>query len=167
MTSLNPPEEFIDKEPSLNDLKNIIEKHPIMFTDIDTSVIYWYHNTSRTDNGTDFYYYLGGHILINSNKPITASLIKSVNKINSKILHEYGVPTNNIEQINTEICENYFSNLQKIIEKYYEFMLHELYRPPDLNIKGDKGGELYQKLEEMTVFGKPSSYKEESTLEYW
>jgi hypothetical protein len=79
------------------------------------------------------------------NKAIEIDLLKQ---------KEYGGPTNSFELASITTENLHFENLLKIIHRYYEHELHELYRPPDSNIEGDKGGIKYQEVEKTTNIGK-------------
>jgi hypothetical protein len=150
----NTPDEFIGKEPSLIQLKQTILLYPTEFIDLDTKVIDIYYKASKVKGLSEYKYYLGGQITIGIEERITEKVMKEVVEANKKRCFDYGDPVNYLEKMSLQMHNQYFENVQKIIDRYYEISLIELYRPPDKNNKKDKGGEFYQLLSSMTSIGK-------------
>jgi len=149
------PEEFIGKEPSLLDLFKLLHKlkistnTPIEVEPAEISLLDKY--VLRVKDGK---YYLGGQLQLSINCPITSKKIDDVKKENIKRDYEYGDPCNDLETKSIAEAKLDLEVMQRILEKYYEHQLHELYRPPNKAIRGDKGGEFYQKLAAMPKIGK-------------
>jgi hypothetical protein len=144
------PKELIGKEPSIIDLQNLIKTNENIFTNLDISAIEFYSNYNKESKT----YYLAGQLLIKKEHPITEELINKAKELDKKRKEEYDGPCNFLEAQSIYRQDIMFGSLQKIIERYYEFMIHELYRPPDYSIIGDKGGEIYQYIEKTTMIGK-------------
>lgn len=149
------PEEFIGKEPSLLSLFNLLNglktsnNTPIVVEPAELGVLDKYMLRIKHGN-----YYLGGQVQVSINCPITSKLINDVKKENIKRNYEYGDPCNDAETKSIAEAKLDLDLMQKIVAKYYEHQLHELYKPPNKAIRGDKGGELYQKLAAMSKIGK-------------
>lgn len=157
-------EEFIGKEPSLNELETFVRINKQSFEEfnedcakenrkqdmIDVTVIYEYLKFAKTYGG---HYYVGGHIKKYPYQPITEETIKKAIKQNteSQPMHmaEVGSKIRSSKELH---------NLGKILEVYYEKCLEEYYAPPSKNSLfqecGDDGGEGYQKVAKETLIGK-------------
>jgi hypothetical protein len=150
-------EEFIDKEPSLFDLERFIKKNKETFDEyndeciknnrkeehIDYSVIFEYVKFAKDYYG---YYYIGGNIKKDPNDPIKQEYILKARKLNIE-----SQPQHMMEVCSQIRCAKQLSNLEKIIEIYYEKCLEEYYAPPDTN---SLGGEGYVKVAIETLIGK-------------
>ena len=157
-------EEFIGKEPSLNELETFVRVNKQSFEEfneecakenrkediIDISVIYEYLKFAKTYGG---HYYVGGHIKTYPNDPITETQIKKAIKQNTE-----SQPMHMAEVASQFRSSKELRNLGKILEVYYEKCLEEYYAPPSKNSLlqecGDDGGEGYQKVAKETLVGK-------------
>jgi len=154
-------EEFIGKEPSLNDLETFVRLNKKSFEEfnqecakenrkedvIDVSVIYEYLKFAKAYGG---YYYVGGHIKTYPNDPITETKIKKAIKQNSE-----SQPMHMAEVASQFRSSKELRNLGKILEVYYEKCLEEYYAPPSKNLLFQGvGGEGYQKIAKETLVGK-------------
>jgi hypothetical protein len=164
-------EEFIGKEPSLNELENFIKTNKKLFDEfneecikennkedqIDYSVIHNYLQFAKDYGG---HYYIGGHIKTYPHEPILAKSVKEATKMNneSEAYHMMEIASKNrsAKELN---------NLEKILEVYYEKCLEEYYAPPKNSISTfmglcysddsvNVGGEGYQKVANETIIGK-------------
>jgi hypothetical protein len=97
---------------------------------------------------------LFGQLPIRAYNPISENDIAAAIELNKKKQLEYGEPANSLEIASINAGKRNFENLLKIIQRYYEHELHELYRPPDYTIEGDNGGMKYQEIEKTTNIGK-------------
>ncbi len=164
-------EEFIGKEPSLNELEKFIRINKKLFDEfneecikenckddqIDYSVIHNYIQFAKQYGG---HYYIGGHIKTFPDDPITDNSVKEAIKINNE-----SVPDHMAEVASKIRSAKELKNLEKILEVYYEKWLEEYYAPPKNNISSfmglcysddsvNVGGEGYQKLAKVTIIGK-------------
>jgi hypothetical protein len=154
-------EEFIGKEPSLNDLETFVRVNKQSFEEfneeclkenrkediIDVSVIYEYLKFAKTYGG---HYYVGGHIKTYPNDPIRDDYIKKARKQNTE-----SQPMHMAEVASKARSFNELNNLGKILEVYYEKCLEEYYAPPSKNsLFQECGGEGYQKVANETLIGK-------------
>jgi hypothetical protein len=176
-------EELIGNEPSLNALinfvsinKNTIDEYNEECTKenrndkiINYSVLFKYSRFAKQYNG---YYYLGGHIKLFPDEPITIDILEDATKKN-----EFGECYHMAEIASQIIARKELVELKKIIEIYYETYLEEYYAPPQKNEKDfcntifdsilnifenkndeikKKGGEGYEKVSKNTLIGKTS-----------
>jgi len=179
-------EELIGKEPSLNVLinfvsinKKTIDKYNNECTIenrnneiINYSVLFKYSKFAKQYNG---YYYVGGHIKLFPDEPITIDILENATKKN-----EFGdCECYHMAEIASQItARKELIELKKIIDIYYERYLEEYYAPPQkdgndfcntvfdsiLNIFDNsknnkyeinkKGGEGYEKVSKNTLIGK-------------
>lgn len=147
------PEECIGKEPSIIDLQKIVELHKEDFLDLDKSFIEFYLKLGISSKIMPTYY-LAGQLLTLKDEPITQQLLNKAKEIDKKRKEEYGGHCNSMEASSIHTQDRMFENLQKLLNRYYKLMIHNLYRPPDESVTGDKGGNIYQKIEEKTMIGK-------------
>jgi hypothetical protein len=153
---MQTPEEFIGKEPTLTEVSICFHKlqksenTPIEIESNELALLNKYMKTVIKYGK----YYLGGQIEMSPDWPITSKRIDQVKKENSRRSYEYGEPYNTLEAKSIAEKKKDLEIIEKILEKYYENELHESYRPPNPLIKGDEGGELYQRLVEMTKIGR-------------
>ena len=180
-------EEFIGKEPSLNQLINFIkinkseidhfnsecikdnnEKEKIDYTVLDE------HFDFAIKYGNNDYYYVGGHIKKRLDDPITQEVVLQAIKLNNE-----SIPEHMMEVQSKFRSSKQLRNLQKILDIYYEKCLEEYYAPPptlfgqnlrplsclicgsknQLQDLPRKGGEGYEKLAKNTIIGKQKSYE--------
>jgi hypothetical protein len=177
-------EELIGNEPSLNVLLNFVSINKKTIDEyneecikenrndeiINYSVLFKYSRFAKQYNG---YYYVGGHIKLFPNEPITIDILEDATKKN-----EFGEISHMAEIASQITARKELIELKKIIDIYYERYLEEYYAPPqkdgndfcntifdsilnifeNKNIKNDeiykKGGEGYEKLAKNTLIGK-------------
>ena len=144
------PEEFLTGEPTLFTLHEHTKTHPNVYEDIDvTSLDIYLSKRNEHDR-----YYLFGQLPMRAYDPISENNISRAIEIDKKKQIEYGGPANSLELASMNSEKRHFENLLKMIHRYYEYEINELYRPPDSNIEGDKGGMKYQEVEKTTNIGK-------------
>jgi len=142
------PEELKGREPSLQILHDFVNGHPELLVGVNIVVIQLYFDdTTRTGK-----YYLGGEIPIGINDRITQELLKTVDTKHKNI--DWDECSHHIERMVVLGHISSFDNLNKIIKIYYDYMIHELYRPPNEDDPTDQGGEMYLKIKEKTNIGK-------------
>jgi len=164
-------EEFIGKEPSLNELEKFIKINKKLFDEfneecikenvkddqIDYSVIYNYLKFAKDYGG---HYYIGGHIKTYPNDPITEKAVKEAIKMNNE-----SQPYHMAEVASKYRSAKELNNLEKILDVYYQKCLEEYYAPPKKNVSSfmglcysddsvNVGGEGYQKIANETIIGK-------------
>ena len=138
--------------PSLNDLGEFVRLNASFFEPDEKDCInqYMKNTTEKYSNGK---YWLKGQLEKLSDDPIMQRDIDEAISIDNRRMTEYGGPCNGLEAASIAHHNHKFTNMQKLLEKYYQLMEHEYLRPPD---KGglDKGGLYYQQLAENTLIGK-------------
>jgi hypothetical protein len=164
-------EEFIGKEPSLNELEKFIKINKKLFDEfneecikddcieeeLDYSVIYNYLQFAKDYGG---HYYIGGHIKTYPNDPITEKSVKEAIKMNNE-----SQPCHTMEVASKYRSAKELNNLEKILDVYYQKCSEEYYAPPKNNISSfmglcysddsvNVGGEGYQKIANETMIGK-------------
>lgn len=144
------PEEFLNREPTLFTLHEHMKRHPHIYEDIDMKSLDIYLS-KRNEHDK---YYLFGQLPIRAYNPISENDITRAIELDKKKQIEYGEPANGLELASINSEKRHFENLLKTIHRYYEFEIHELYRPPDISIEGDRGGIKYQEVEKTTKIGK-------------
>ena len=152
-------EEFIGKEPSLNQLETFVSINKKAFEEfneecvkenhkdgvIDVSVLYDYLKFAKDYGG---HYYIGGHIKTYPDDPITeVAILKAIKQNNESEPTHMGEVGSKIRSAKE------LRNLGKILEVYYEKCLEEYYAPPCKNSEL-RGGEGYQKVAKETLIGK-------------
>jgi hypothetical protein len=151
-------EEFIGKQPSLNELGDFIEINKEAFEEynneckkdnhkedvIDVSVVYTYLQFAKDYGG---HYYVGGYIKKYPNDPIEEKCIAKARKMNNE-----SDPMHMAEVASKIRSSKELNNLGKILEVYYEKYLEVYYAPP--NPMEISGGEGYQKVAKETLIGK-------------
>jgi len=104
-------------------------------------------------------YYIGlCKTKIDMNMILNDSFFENAIKESDKNYHE-NPPSSCAEAIsamNAKSNMSCFNKLYKALDEYLHDILyyHLLYRPPDTNIPGDKGGTEYQRLSKETLIGK-------------
>jgi hypothetical protein len=106
--------ESIGKEPSLNDLRDFIDKNNELFENINVYVVEEYLKFSKNYNGS---YYVGGQIKLLPTQPITNDIIKKAKSINDK-----AVPCHMMEVTSLINSKNDLNNLEKILNVYYQHL---------------------------------------------
>jgi len=158
-TSVSKYEEFIGKEPSLNELERFIKINKQAFEEynnecikdnhkedvIDYSVVYTYLKFAKDYGG---YYYIGGHIKKYPKDPITEESIRKAVKRNLE-----SQPMHMMEVASQIRSSKELNHLEKILEVYYEKYLEEYYAPPCQKSEL-RGGEGYEKIAKETFIGK-------------
>ena len=154
-------EEFIGKEPSLNQLETFVSINKKAFEEfneecvkenhkegvIDVSVLYNYLKFAKDYGG---HYYIGGHIKTYQDDPITEVAILKARKKNNE-----SEPMHMAEVASQIRSSRELNNLDKILEVYYKKCLEEYYAPPSKNsLLQECGGEGYQKVAKETLIGK-------------
>jgi hypothetical protein len=131
-------EEFIGKEPSLNQLIKFIKINKSEIDEfnkeciadnnekekIDYTVLDEYYDFANKYTG-NVYYYIGGHIKTLLDDPITQEAVMQAIKINNE-----SVPQHMMEVSSKIRSSKQLRNLQKILDTYYEKCLEEYYAPP-------------------------------------
>ncbi len=113
-------DEFIGKEPSLNDLCAFHLKHVDIFpNDANEDILIDYKRALSGANHIGKYY-LYGQLLVKYSVPITNDLLQSAININNSRQIEYGGPCNSFEAQSIRRHEKMFLNLIEFINKYYE-----------------------------------------------
>ena len=191
--------EFIGKEPSLKTLEKFIKINKKEFDEYNTECIAKNYENEKIDYTViveylDFanrytnneYYYLGGHIKIEIDGPITEKSINDATKTNNEF-----IPEHMMEVASKVRSTRQLDNLRKILDVYYEKCLEEYYAPPppplatlsqsenqpkqnssifswlicgDNNTQSSdsvsrRGGEGYEKVAKNTIIGKTISTK--------
>jgi len=185
-------EEFIGKEPSLKTLEKFIKKNKKEFDEYNSECIAKNYENEKIDYSViaeylDFanrytkneYYYIGGHIKMEIDDPITE---KSINDATTK--NNESIPQHMMEVASKARSTKQLDNLRKILDVYYEKCLEEYYAPPPPTLSqsvnqpkqnssifswllcGDnnntqssdsasrRGGEGYEKVAKNTIIGK-------------
>ena len=153
MESPITPKEFIGQEPCLDGLIEDTNNNSHLYEDINKDCLKKKHINWSYKNPTHSFY-LGGQLSMNTIDRITESNINKAKELIKKKNKEYGEPANSYEAASIKNAAEDFENIQKIIKRYYEIQLHELYRPPNPDITNDLGGKEYQKIEKTTRIGK-------------
>ena len=130
--------EFIGKEPSLKTLEKFIKINKKEFDEYNTNCIAKNYENEKIDyivivEYLDFanrytnneYYYLGGHIKMKIDDPITE---KSINDATTK--NNESIPEHMMEVASKVRSTRQLDNLRKILDVYYEKCLEEYYAPP-------------------------------------
>jgi hypothetical protein len=185
--------EFIGKEPSLKTLEKFIKINKKEFDEYNSECITKNYENEKIDYTViveylDFanrytkneYYYIGGHIKMKIDDPITEKSINDATKTNNE-----SIPEHMMEVASKDRSTKQLDNLRKILDVYYEKCLEEYYAPPPLAtlsqsenqpkqnssifswlICGDnnntqssdsvsrRGGEGYEKVAKNTIIGK-------------
>jgi len=138
--------------PSLNDLSDFVTLNASFFETDEKECIHQYmkNTTEKYSNGK---YWLKGQLEKRPDEPITQTDIDEAIVIDNRRMAEYGGPCNGLEAMSIAHHNLKFTNIQKVLQKYYQLMEQEYLRPPE---KGglDKGGLYYQQLAEHTLIGK-------------
>jgi len=150
-------EEFIGKEPSLNQLHDFISSNKKEFDEyndecikenrkdeqVDYSVIFEYIKFAKEYGG---HYYIGGNIKRLPNDHIKQEYILKARKLNNEAQPQH------MMEVSSQIrCGKQLIELEKILEIYYEKMLEQYYAPPDTSIDGGEG---YKIVANKTMIGK-------------
>jgi hypothetical protein len=153
MNTPTTPEELIGQEPCFDGLIEDTNNNSHMYEDINTDCLKKKHINWSYKNPT-YSFYLGGQLSMNTIDRITESSINKAKELIDKKNKEYGEPANSYEAASIKKAAEDFENIQRIIERYYEIQMHELYRPLNPDIADDLGGKEYQKIANSTRIGK-------------
>lgn len=134
------PEDFIGKEPTLEELKNYVFEKITLFAHINTDIF------ESNLNGN--YYYLN-NTNIHKDTMLTYSYLKNIYITNVK---------KNTEE---------FKKLFEILKLYYDYKIIELYRHPDKRKKNDRGGEMYGILKSISIDKKKIVSNQSNELHYY
>jgi hypothetical protein len=137
--------------PSLNDLGEFVRLNASFFDTDEKDCIsqYMKNTTEKYSNGK---YWLKGQLEKLPDDPIMQRDIDEAIAIDNRRMAEYGGPCNGLEAASIAHHNKKFTNMQKVLEKYYQLMEHEYLRPPEKGV--DKGGLYYQQVAENTLIGK-------------
>jgi len=148
-------------EKPLN-LPNLIEfaksNNEFLFitTEINNEDIDYLYETYWNEYNKYGYYYLYGDLKVNFEEIITDELINQAIEANDKCLIRFPIKEFQLmDYVSHEKAKKRFNILKKIFDFYENEYMHYMYRPPDENIKGDKGGLIYQEILKNTSVGKP------------
>jgi len=138
--------------PSLNDLRDFVSLNASFFEadEKDCIVQYMQNTTEKYSNGK---YWLNGQLEKRPDEPILQSDIDEAIVIHNRRMVEYGGPCNGLEAMSIAHHNKKFTNIQNVLQKYYELLEQEYLRPPDKD-GVDKGGLFYQQVAETTLIGK-------------
>lgn len=153
METPKTPEEFLGKEPCVLELIEQTNYNKEIYEDINTDCLKKLH-TNWGYRFQTYSFYLGGQLNMNPIDRITESNINKAKELIEKKNKEYGEPANSYEAASIKQAAEDFENIQKIIERYYEIQMHDLYRPANPEIPNDLGGAEYQKIAKSTGIGK-------------
>jgi len=130
--------EFIGKEPSLKTLEKFIKINKKEFDEYNSECITKNYENEKIDYTViveylDFanrytkneYYYIGGHIKMKIDDPITEKSINDATKTNNE-----SIPEHMMEVASKDRSTKQLDNLRKILDVYYEKCLEEYYAPP-------------------------------------
>lgn len=94
-----------------------IYKEEKAFHALDKTVLNEYMKDSQSSwaNGQ---YYLGGHIQMSVEEPITFEKINEVRRIGARRYEEYGGPVNSAEAASIHRCDRQLNQIEAIIQKY-------------------------------------------------
>jgi hypothetical protein len=139
--------------PSLNDLAHFTNQNRNHFNEDEHRSIACYLSDIHAKY-SDGYYWLKGQLKLMPDEQITQTKIDNAIAIDHQRKAEYGGPCNGLEAASMNHHEYKFTNLQKVIQKYFTIMEEELFRPPDPTDNSDSGGDFYTILAEKTQIGK-------------
>jgi hypothetical protein len=131
-------EELIGKEPSLKILEKFIKTNKKEFDEYNTECIAKNYENEKIDYSViaehlDFanrytnneYYYIGGHIKMKIDDPITEKSINDAIKKNNESMPQHMMEVASKARSSKQLC-----SLKKILDIYYEKYLEEYYAPP-------------------------------------
>ena len=140
-------------DPTLNDLNDFSNTNPDYFGEDDKKCIrlYFEDTQQKYSNGK---YWLKGQVEMTPDEKITSEKMNKAIEIDNQRNIEYGGPCNAFEAMSMLHHEKKFENLQNVLQKYYEILEEEYFRPPKPSDPTDRGGFFYQELAENTLVGK-------------
>ena len=124
------PEEFINKEPCLDDLGQFVEKYAELLKDRDDLKVglKGYISDSKESWAKGKYYLLGQLKLLPSERLSNTILSKAVD-INEQRLKEYGGPWHQAEVWSMQKNDTWFKSIKNLIAVYYYVKTEEYYAP--------------------------------------
>ena len=131
------PAEFIDQEPTLNDLNDFVIKYNDAwsistgtrhFGKIITDVLNEYTNnlTRKWTNGS---YYLLGQLPILPTQRLDSKILNHAIGVHKERFVEYGEAVNSAEQWSIHRHEHLFNMIKSLIQLYYNIKTEEYYAP--------------------------------------
>ena len=124
------PEEFINKEPCLDDLGQFVEEYAELLKDHDDLKVglKGYISDSKESWAKGKYYLLGQLNLLPSERLTNTILSKAVD-INEQRLKEYGGPWHQAEVWSMQRHDTWFKSIKNLIAVYYHVKTEEYYAP--------------------------------------
>ena len=124
------PEEFINKEPCLDDLGQFMEEYAELLKDRDDLKVglKGYISDSKESWAKGNYYLLGQLKLLPSERLSNTILGKSVD-IDEQRLKEYGGPAQQMEYWSMQKHNIWFKSIKNLIAMYYYVKTEEYYAP--------------------------------------
>jgi hypothetical protein len=140
-------------DPTLNELSDFIKTNPDYFGEDEKKYIrlYFENTKEKYSNGK---YWLKGQLEMTPDEKITIEKMNTAIEIDNRRKIEYGGPCNGLEAMSILQHEKKFENLQNVLQKYYEILEEEYFRPPKPSDPTDTGGLFYQQIAENTLVGK-------------
>jgi hypothetical protein len=140
------------KQPTLIELVDFVNNNSIYFEQKEIDTINKFKKQS-TESWAKNSFYLYGQLLISITEPITQIRMDEAVSIHNNKIKTYGLDDpRDIASANNAYYE--FNILKNILQKYNEKIVHEMYRPPDVNDINDRGGSIYQFISNTTMVGK-------------
>ena len=124
------PEEFINKEPCLNDLKQFIEEYSSILNenpDLKLGVNGYIKDT--TESCLKGKYYLLGQLPLLPSEPITNKILYEAIEVEERKREEYGGPCHQAEVWGLEKHSKWFTSIKNLITVYYDIKMEEYYEP--------------------------------------
>ena len=124
------PEEFINNEPSLDDLKQFVEEYSDLLKDHDELKVglKGYIDDSKETWSKGTYYLLGQLKLLPSERLSNTILSKAVD-IEEQRFKEYGGPSHQAEVWSMQKHDDWFKSIKNLIAVYYHVKIEEYYAP--------------------------------------
>lgn len=99
-------------------------------------------------------YWLKGQLEMTLYEKITNEKINKAIEIDNQNKIKFGGPCNSFELASINQSNSKFEHLQKVLQKYYDILQEEYFRPPNLQRPNDNGGIFYQEIAKNTLVGK-------------
>jgi len=124
------PEEFINKEPCLDDIGQFVEEYTELLKDHDDLKVGLkeYINDSKESWAKGNYYLLGQLKLLPSERLSNTILSKAVD-IEEQRLKDYGGPAHQMDFWSMEKHASWFKSIKNLIALYYHVKTEEYYAP--------------------------------------
>lgn len=124
------PEDFINKEPSLNDLKQFIEDYSsILNENIDLTLGVNGYIKDSTQSWSNGKYYLLGQLPLLPSEPISSKILYEAIEIEERKFKEYGGPCHQAEVWSSQKHNEWFKSIKYLIIAYYDIKMEEYYEP--------------------------------------